>query len=147
MSTTDQKKATTLSAWKKNAVHTVTLASGTEVDLKVPNLPELVAAGEFPNHLVDTAIAVASGDRKVTAEEVAQQAEFYRELVSRAVVNPALTVEDVKDIPFEDVELISAIATRQRDIDALGHHIAGLDQNADWRKFRGLDDLDAALED
>lgn len=139
---TEQKKATTLAAWKKNANHTVTLASGTEVEMKIPNLPELVAAGEFPNHLVDTAIQVASGERKVSAEEIAQQAEFYRELVSRAVVNPTLAPEDVKDLPFEDVELISAIATRQRDVDALGHHIAGLDNNADWRKFRGIDDLD-----
>jgi hypothetical protein len=136
MSTTD--KATTLTAWKKNAVHTITCASGTEVKIKIPNLPELVEAGEFPNHLVDTAINVATGKTEVSTEEVKAQAEFYRELVSRTVVEPSLTAEDVKEIPFEDVELISAIATRQRDVDALGHHIAGLDNNADWRKFRGV---------
>lgn len=136
-----EKKAT-LAAWKKNAVHPITLASGTEVEIKIPNLPELVSAGEFPNHLVDTAINVATGKTEVTSEEVKSQAEFYRELVSRTVVEPSLTPEDVKDIPFEDVELISAIATRQRDVDALGHHIAGLDKNADWRKFRGVEYID-----
>lgn len=139
---TEQKRSTTVAAWKKNAVHSVTLASGTEVEMKVPNLPELVAAGEFPNHLVDTAIKVATGETKVTAEEVASQAEFYRELVSRAVVSPAVTSDDVRELPFEDVELISAIATRQRDVDALGHHIAGLDKNEDWRRFRGIADFE-----
>lgn len=139
---TNEKKPTTLAAWKKNAVHPVTLASGTEVEIKIPNLPELVSAGEFPNHLVDTAIAVATGETKVTSEEVKAQAEFYRELVSRTVVTPALTPEDVRELPFEDIELLSAIATRQRDVDALGHHIAGLDSNADWRKFRGIEYID-----
>lgn len=139
---TEQKKSATIAAWKKNAVHTVTLASGTEVEMRIPNLPELVASGEFPNHLVDTAIKVATGEAKVTSEEVASQAEFYRELVSRAVISPVVSPEDVKDLPFEDVELISSIATRQRDVDALGHHIAGLDQNADWRKFRQIPDFE-----
>lgn len=139
---TEKKSTTTLAGWKKNANHTVTLASGTEVEIKVPNLPELVAAGEFPNHLVDVAIGVASGKTEVSTEEVKAQAEFYRELVSRTVINPSLTPEDVRDIPFEDVELLAAIATRQRDVDALGHHIAGLDQNADWRKFRGVEYID-----
>ena len=141
MSTTE-KKAASLSAWKKNAVHTITLASGTEVEIKIPNLPELAAAGDFPNHLIETAIAVANGDVKVTQEEIKAQAEFYRELVSRTVVTPTITPEDVKELPFEDVELVASIATRQRDVDALGHHIAGLDNNVDWRKFRGVEYLD-----
>jgi hypothetical protein len=135
-------RKTTLAGWKKAAVHDVTLASGIEVKIKIPNLPELVAAGEFPNHLVDTAINVATGKTEVSSEEIKQQAEFYRELVSRTVIEPALTPEDVADVPFEDVELIAAIATRQRDVDALGHHIAGLDNNADWRKFRGVEYID-----
>lgn len=139
---TAEKKTTTLASWKKNAVHTVTLASGTEVDIKIPNLPELVSAGEFPNHLVDVAISVATGKTEVSTEEIKSQAEFYRELVSRTVVAPALSPEDVKDVPFEDVELLASIATRQRDVDALGHHIAGLDSNADWRKFRGVEYID-----
>lgn len=133
---------TTLAAWKKSGVHTITLATGTEVDIRVPNLPELVSAGEFPNHLVEVAIGVASGETKVTAEEIKSQAEFYRELISKTVVEPALTPEQVKDVPFEDIELLASIATRQRDVDALGEHIAGLDKSEQWRKFRGIDYLD-----
>jgi hypothetical protein len=138
---------TTLAAWKKAAVHDITLASGVEVKVKIPNLPELVAAGEFPNHLVETAISVATGETKVTPEEIKAQAEFYRELVSRSIVEPKVAAEDVGGLPFEDIELIASIATRQRDVDALGHHIAGLDKNKDWRKFRGIDYLDEDLED
>lgn len=133
---------TTLAAWKKAAIHEVTLTSGVEVQIKIPNLPELVAAGEFPNHLVETAISVATGDTKVTAEEVKAQAEFYRELISRTLVEPKVAPEEVKDLPFEDIELLAALATRQRDVDALGQHIAGLDDNEKWRRFRGIDYLD-----
>ena len=133
---------TTLAAWKKAAIHEVTLTSGVEVQIKIPNLPELVAAGEFPNHLVETAISVATGDTKVTAEEVKAQAEFYRELISRTLVEHKVAPEEVKDLPFEDIELLAALATRQRDVDALGQHIAGLDDNEKWRRFRGIDYLD-----
>ncbi len=141
MSTTEQK-AVSLAAWKKAKVHKITLASGAVVDIQVPNLPELVSSGEFPNHLVDVAINVASGEQKVTMEDVKAQAEFYRELVSKTVVEPKLLPTDVAELPFEDIELISAIATRQRDVDALGHHIGGLDESENWRKFRGIDYLD-----
>ena len=128
-----------LSAWTQAGVHSITCSTGFECDIRIPNLPELVSAGEFPNHLVDVAISVASGERKVTAEEVKSQAEFYRELLSRAIVEPAVTPDEVKQIPFEDIELIASIATRQRDVDALGKHIAGLDEIEDWRRFRGID--------
>lgn len=136
------EKKTTLAAWKKAATHDVILNSGVQVTIKLPNLPELVAAGEFPNHLVETAINVATGNTKVTAEEVKSQAEFYREVVARTLVEPAVSPDDVKELPFEDIELLAALATRQRDIDALGHQIAGLDKSEDWRRFRGLDYLD-----
>ena len=138
---TAAKKSTTLANWKKSGEHEIVLASGldTKVTIRIPNLPELVSAGEFPNHLVEVAISVATGETKVTAEEVKAQAEFYRELISRTLVEPQVAPEDVKELPFEDIELIAAIATRQRDIDALGNHIAGLDKSDDWRRFRQLD--------
>ena len=72
----------------------------------------------------------------------AKQAEFYRELISRTLVEPKVAPEEVKDLPFEDIELLAALATRQRDVDALGQHIAGLDDNEKWRRFRGIDYLD-----
>lgn len=139
---TGEKNTATLASWKKSAFHEITLSSGVKVTIKLPNLPELVKSGEFPNHLVDIAISVATGETKISKEEVTAQADFYRELVARTVVEPALTPEDVAELPFEDVELLAALATRQRDVDALGHHLAGLEKSEDWRKFRQIEYFD-----
>lgn len=142
MSTTAVKPVSK-AAWVKNKRHPITLASSldTVVEIELPNLPELVSAGEFPNHLVDAAIAVAQTDQKVTREAIVEQAEFYRHLVAKTVKSPEITPDDVKDLPFEDIELIVSLAMRQRDIDAVGKQIAGLDKSDDWRKFRGVDDV------
>lgn len=133
------KKPVSKAAWLKNKKHTITLSSSadTVVEIEVPNLPELIAAGEFPNNLIDAAIAVASG-KKVTADDIKEQAEFYRHLVAKTVTDPVLTPDEVKTLPFEDIELLVAIATRNREVDGVGNHISGLDQSRDWLKFRGL---------
>lgn len=140
-------KATSLEGWKKSRRHTVTLPSGFEAEIEVPNLPLLVKTGQLPNSLVQEAIgAIQSG--KMTAEAIAEQADFYSKLVITTVKSPALTEDDVvgpDPIPFEDVEMLVEIATRQRDLDALGHHIGGLHTSKAWRTFRGLEHLDPAL--
>lgn len=138
--------------WKKAGQHDVTLASGFEVAMRIPNLPELVQSGEFPNHLVETAIKLANADpadpeNKITADDIKEQAEFYRALVSKSLVDPEVTPEEVKDLPFEDVELIVSIATRQRDLDAVGNHISGLEKSEQWRRFRKVQDIYEDLED
>lgn len=135
---TDETK-TTITKWKSAAVHPVTLPSSTVVDIRIPNLPEMIESGEIPNDLIDVAIEVAQGTRKVTSKDIKEQAEFYRHLVSKTVVNPKVTPEQVPEIPYEDTDMLVEIATRQRDVDALGHHIAGLHTNKDWRKFRGFE--------
>lgn len=143
MSTTAAPKPVSKAAWIKKKRHPITLASSldTVVEIEVPNLPELISAGEFPNHLIDAAINVAQGE-KVTREHIAEQAEFYRHLVAKTVKSPEIAPEDVKELPFEDVELIAAIATRQRDVDGIGEQIAGLDKSDAWKRFRGVDYLD-----
>lgn len=142
MSTTAPKPVSK-AAWIKAKRHAITLASSldTVIEIEVPNLPELISAGEFPNHLIDAAINVAQGE-KVTREHIAEQAEFYRHLVAKTVKSPEIAPEDVKNLPFEDVELIAAIATRQRDVDGIGEQIAGLDKSDAWKRFRGVDYLD-----
>jgi hypothetical protein len=130
----------TISQWKANRRHAITLPSGFEVSIEIPNLAVLVKTGQLPNALVQQAIgAVQAG--KLTAEAIAEQADFYAKLVCATVKEPAVTEADVvgdEPIPFEDIEMLVEIATRQRDLDALGHHIAGLHTSKDWRNFRGL---------
>ena len=132
-------KVATLSQWKANKRHCITLPSNTVVELEIPDLPSLVKTGTIPNELVDIAIGVAQG-KKITKEDIEQQADFYNKLCAITVKSPAVTEEEFAAgaIPFEDKEMIVEIATRQRDIDAIGHQLAGLEKVRDWRSFRGL---------
>lgn len=131
--------------WKKAKQHLVTLPSGFEAVVEIPNIPLLVKTGQLPNDLVTEAIGnIAKG--KLTKEIIEQQSDFYDKVVILAVKDPVLTEADVHDIPFEDVEMIVEIATRQRDLDAAGHHVGGLNENEDWRTFRGLAPLNSNVE-
>jgi hypothetical protein len=132
---------TTKASWKKAAVHEgITLPSGTVVSIKLPNLPLMIKTGQLPNTLVEDALAAqsAAADASVTREMIEQQWEYYSFLVSKTVVEPAITQEEVAEIPAEDIEMIVEFATRQRDIDAVYAHIAGLDKLDSFRKFRSL---------
>lgn len=129
---------TTLSKWKKSRVHEVTLPSGFQVKIIIPNLPQLIKAGQLSNELINAALGATQGDEKITRETIEQQADVYNKLVSITVKEPTVTEEDVAELPYEDVEMIVELATRQRDIDAVGHHIGGLEKIEEFRKFRSL---------
>lgn len=131
--------------WKKQRRHIITLPSGYQVAVEIPNLPMLVKTGQLPNALVAEALTnIQRGE--LTAEVIAQQADFYEKLVAVTVKEPEITSEDVAELPFEDVELLVEIATRQRDLDAVGVHVGGLNTSKEWRRFRGLPDLDEDVE-
>jgi len=133
----------TKTAWKKAASHSVTLLSGTEVEIVLPNLPALIKAGQVPNPLVDAAIGALEAT-EVTREMIEQQADFYAWLVATTVKVPEVAVEDVASLPAEDVQMVAEFALRERDIDALGRHMSGLEKVADFRRFRGLDSRDTS---
>lgn len=133
-------------AWGGKKYHNVVLPSGAEVTIIVPNLPALVKTGQVPNDLIESAVGVMQGTVEITAELLAEQADFYTKLVALTVSEPAITESDVADLPYEDVEMLAEIATRQRDVDALGRHLAGLHTSKEWRTFRGLDLGGSALE-
>jgi hypothetical protein len=139
-------KPTTAAAWKKAKTHEVVLPSGVAVEIEIPNLSQMVKTGELPNDLIDAALG-AMQKQRVTPDLLLKQADFYTKLVALTVVKPKITEEDVADLPYEDQELLVELATRQRDVDALGHHIAGLHTSKDWRRFRGYDISDEDVED
>lgn len=147
MATAAEKKTSSnpLAAWKQAKRHTITLPSSFEVEIEIPNLPLLVKTGQFPNELLDAALG-AIQRQELTKELMDQQSDFYHKLVALTVKSPEITEEDVAELPFEDVELIVEIATRNRDLDALGRHIAGLHTSREWRTFRGLDYGDSSVE-
>jgi hypothetical protein len=143
----DTTKSASLAAWKKNRNHSITLPSSTVVEIVIPDLPGLVKTGAIPNELVDIAIGVAQG-KKVTREDIIQQADFYNKLCALTVTAPTVTEEDFSSgaLPFEDKEMIVEFATRQRDIDVVGHHIGGLEKVAEFRSFRGISAQYESLE-
>jgi hypothetical protein len=135
-------KKTTITSWKAARKHEVTLSSGTQVVIELPNLPKYIQSGQIPNDLLEAAIGFSGGNKAITPELIKEQFEFMKFLVSKTVVEPAVTPDEVEDLPYEDVEMIVEIATRNRDLDAVGHHIAGLEKVDSFRRFRGLDSVD-----
>ena len=145
---TDANKPTTVAGWKKAAIHYPLLPSGVRVGIKIPDLPALIEAGSIPQHLLEAALGVVSGGvaDTPTADLIAQQREFTDLCVQLTVTEPKLTPEDVTGLPYEDKEMLVAFATRQRDLDAEGEHIAGLSTSAKFRRFRKLGEFDPSLE-
>lgn len=133
--------------WKKAGQHDVALYSGVEVTIRIPNLPDMVKTDKIPNDLIDAALGAIQKE-KVTADLIKEQADFFHLLVSTMLIDPEVAPEEVSEfVPFEDIELLVELGTRQRDLDALGRQIAGLHKSAEWRRFRGWDFGNEAVED
>lgn len=135
----EQRKTATASAWAEAKRHIVVLPSGVSVGIEVPDLPELIKAGQIPNELVNVAIESAKGDVELKREHVEAQPEFYRLITKLTVKEPEVDDALYDKLPTEDKEMIVELATRQRDLDAEGNHLGGLHTSKKWRTFRGLD--------
>lgn len=134
--------------WKKARFHTIRLNSGAFVKIRIPDLPAMIEAGHIPQNLIEVAIGMASGEAmKPSVELVKQSREFTDLMTLAAVVEPKITEADLADIPYEDKQLIVEIATRQRDADAEGSNISGLDKSEKFRRFRLIGEFDPRLAD
>lgn len=142
----DETKPVTLAAWKKKATHTVVLNSGATVTIKIPDLPALVESGTLPQHLLEAAIGAQSGVEEIDVDYVKKEYEFSNFIVKQTVVEPALTDADIDDIPAEDKELLVQFATRRREFDAVGNHIAGLDNVAKFRQLHSIGEFRPYVE-
>lgn len=152
MSNTDETpKPSSLAGWKKVSVHTVTLPSSAVVQIKIPDLPALMAAGQIPQTLLEAALAAAGADpepnKKPTQEDLQREKQFRDVLVQITVVEPKLSDSDIELIPAQDKAMIVEFALRQRDFDAVGDHIGGLTKSEKFRRFHRLDSFDSFLED
>lgn len=136
---TDSKPTKTKSAWIKHKIHEdILLPSGMYVDISIPNLPAMIKSGQLPNPLLDVATKAAT-DQEVPEDLFEKLDELNTFLVSKTVVKPEITVDEVNDLPAEDLDMLIGFATRSRDLDAAGNHIAGLEKIPSFRRFRGLD--------
>lgn len=141
-------------AWKAAAVHWPLLPSNTRVGIRIPDLAAMIEGGQVPQHLLSAALGMAqqaTQNKTPTVEDMTKSATEEREftdlLVQATVAEPDITEADLPDIPFEDKQFLVAIATRQRDLDAEGEHIAGLTKSEKFRRFRELGEFAPALED
>lgn len=138
----------TVADWNKKGEHAPLLPSGFRPKIRIPDLPALIEAGEIPQHLLDVALDVAGGeDTRPSIELIKTQREYTDRLVQLTVIDPVLDDETVKSVPFEDKDMIVAIATRLRDLDAEGEHIAGLTKSDKFRKFRRLGEFSEDVAD
>jgi hypothetical protein len=135
-----------LAGWKaKTAQGEVTLPSGTKVRIEIPDLSEMLRAGTVPNELIkfaaDTQEAI-KGIEELDMERIVEATDFMRWLISATVKDPELVPSDVPELPALDRDMILEFAMRQRDVDAVGHHIYGLEKLADWKRFRSRGAID-----
>ena len=101
-----------LTQWKKKRIRTVTLPSDVEVDLAMPNLPAMIKAGKLPNNLVKMAMGEGSVEQEDDVALAGQLSDFQETLVALTVVDPPLEVDDVKELPYEDIAFIFDFALR-----------------------------------
>lgn len=138
------------SAWKKNAAHSVMCPSGSRITIRIPDIALLVQSGQLPQNLIDVALGRARTDAEEipTAELVKQEIDFTNFVVKASVVEPVVTDEDLgpDGIPFEDKDFIVQLATRRRDLDVEGEHIAGLNSSEKFRQFRKLGEFSEDVE-
>lgn len=144
-----EKMTATKTAWMKAAEHPgVVLPSGAVITVRIPNLAKLAQSGEIPNELVDIAAAAEqAGDRDMPADALEKLAKLQDFLVAETVVAPKITPDEVSKLPAEDLPFLAEIAYRQRDVDAVGNSIAGLDKLAKYATFREEYDSDEAALD
>lgn len=108
---------TDVSTWKAKSVMRITLPSGVDVDIRIPNLANILMSGELPNNLREIALAELSGKTKteLTEDHLRANAQFVRHLVIATVVNPKLEDADLDDLPQSDIDVLAAIANREVD--------------------------------
>lgn len=161
--TPSQLDATPADVWRQKAIHTVTGHTGAVAKIRLPGIGTILAAGDFPTHLVGLALLDISHPRgaaaalqemidEVTDEtkreqllgEVKRLREYQAHLVSAALVEPALTVDEVLsgDYPEDDLSMIAEIVQRLRAFDARGVRI-GVEPLDRWERFHHEHGLDA----
>src|SRR3954469_16107230 len=136
--------------WGRKAVHLITLVSGMEVKIRIPNLGLLLEGDALPQTLRNAALQelvdpmsnrVARGNEEggggpgVSLDEVKELYHLHQWLVVQTVVEPELTLEDLPDLPQEDLEMLTQLATRERTTDAAGRSL-GTELLSRYEKFR-----------
>jgi hypothetical protein len=121
--------------WAKKAVHRITLESGMEVEIRLPDLAILIEGDALPERLRTVAAELwqtgapalvgapdGEGPPSLDMEMVKGLAALRRHLAAMCLVDPPLSAEELQSsgVPAEDIDLLASIAMRERDTDARG---------------------------
>lgn len=122
-----------------------------EVRIRIPNLGLLLEGDALPQSLRNVALqeivdpvreqvarSQINGDTDrpdITLEQVKELFELHKWLVVQTVVDPVLEMDDLPDLPQEDLEFLTQIATRERTTDAAGRSL-GTEPLSRWDTFR-----------
>ncbi len=148
-------------AWKQRSdrgPHTATLPSGQRVTFLIPDTGALIRSGRLPEQLKRLAllcaahpdgpegymedllaIAIRQGRLEETLERSIQDGlELSYHLISEMVVEPAVSVDDVRsgELPELDLRMLMQFAERKRNLDADGNRLPILLLD-EWATFRG----------
>src|SRR5262245_15685657 len=142
---------TSAAAWKQKALHDITLPTGVQVTIRIPDVGMLLKGGAVPEKLRIAALAYISreltgkvpglvreeddGNAIIDEEILADQMRMHDWIVLQSVVEPQLTEDDLPNIPVEDLVMLTEIANRERDTDALGVRL-GVEPLDRWLPFR-----------
>lgn len=134
MTITEQPHNTTTSfeRWLERGVHEMETVTGVTVKVRLPDLATLVARQRVPDHLRVIAaqtflrnVKIETGieDNPVDLDKLGELYELNMWLVAEMLVDPVLDVDQVKQLPSEDIDLLLDIALRERDTDARGRRL------------------------
>lgn len=140
------------SRWFARALHTIILPSGEEVVVRIPDITNLARNESIPESLRAAVIkqdaqALLTGTASASEESqpkpsdadvvraAAELGEAFDYIVLDMIVEPVLTISEVRLIPSEDRDFLALIAQRQRDTDALGRRL-GVEPLSRWERFR-----------
>ena len=144
--------------WKRRGgPHTVTLPSGMRVTARVLGITSMARLEGLPTDLTDAVVlhvanleqgglpavigaelAAQKTDPEAAARLAKHVADFgrlTRHLVAEALVEPKLTVDELDDIPDDDLDLLMRIVTGRAAFDAAGVRI-GVEPLDAWATFR-----------
>jgi hypothetical protein len=116
-------------AWKRKRVHQITLPTGQQVLARFPDTTTLFQNEAVSSDLIHVAfmdqfapdmLRAIIGDTDKEAELLKNFNELGDRLAVDMLVEPKLTLEELREIPQEDLDMLKQIAMRERNTDAKG---------------------------
>ena len=154
--TSERPDFTPADVWRQKAIHTVTTPSGAVLRIRIPGIGTLLENGDLPDYLYGIALldishpdgaagalremvddVLLEGEKRtVVLDQVRKLGEYQRRLVAAALVDPALTYDEIKkdDLPEDDLGMVAEIVQRLRATDARGVRI-GVEPLDRWARF------------